>query len=175
MNEDMNFPALEERLQTEAKRLLTAEQGLSASRLADLYRRRQRRRRAAQVSAGAAVVLVALAVRFGGPRKETANAPAVPERATVAKLERGTAADGHGADAPAVQPRLTGAEWPDNAVFAIPFVIGDPAAGDDVITGIYVPEQVEPIDVLNLSPAERDAVRAVLGIDGEDTDVIQAI
>jgi hypothetical protein len=172
MNDDMNFPALEERLQAEATRLLAPQQGLSASRLVDLYQRRQRRRRAAQMSAGAAVLLVALALRFSGPRKEIAEAPGVPEQATVAKLDRGAAALGqHGPDVSTV----SGDEWQDNALLAIPFVIGDPAAGDDVITGIYVPEQVEPIDLLNLSPAERDAVRAVLGIEGEDTEVIQAI
>ena len=174
MNDEMKFPALEERLQAEARRLLTAEQGLSASRLAYLYRRRQRRRRAAQLSA-AAVVLVVLAIRFGGPRVGMVRAPGAPDRAIVAQLDRGTAArEQQEADVLAVQ-RFAGAEWPDNAILAIPFVLGDPTAGEEVITGIYVPEQVEPIDVLDLSPAERDAVRAVLGIEGDDIDVIQAI
>ncbi|HWB12392.1 MAG TPA: hypothetical protein VG826_24420 [Pirellulales bacterium] len=174
MNEETNFPAIEERLQADARRLLTAEHGVCASRLANVYRRRQRRRRAAQAAgAAAAVVLLAIvAVRSGGRPAE--QAPPAAEQATVAQL--GTSAGGQrGTDGTAAPRRWTAMEQPDHTLFAIPFVIGNPEASEDVITGIYVPEQVESIDLGKLSPAERDAVRAVLGVESDDTDVIQPI
>jgi hypothetical protein len=173
-----NFPAIEERLQADARQLLTSGRCVSAEQLTGLYRRRQRIRRAAQATGATAVFLLAgLAIRFGGRRGEIAQVPRVPQRATVAQLERGKAAhrEQQAPDASDSPPGFTRADRPEEGVFAIPFVIGDPAAGEEVITGIYVPEQVEPIELHDLPPAERDAVRAVLGIEGEDTDVIQPI
>ncbi|HEV3342179.1 MAG TPA: hypothetical protein VG125_17560 [Pirellulales bacterium] len=172
-----NFPAIEERLQAEARELLTAQRCVSAVQLAGVYRRRQRVRRAAQAAGAAtALLLAALAIRFSGSRAETAHAPLVPQRAIVAQLKGSQAAHGqHAPEVPVPPVGFAQADQPDGAIFAIPFLIGDPAAGEEVITGIYVPEQVEPVDLRNLPPAERDAVRAVLGIEGEDTEVIQAI
>jgi hypothetical protein len=177
MNDETSFPAIEERLQAEARRLLPAEHGVSASQLRAIHRRRERSRRTAQMAGAVAVLLlVALAVRFGGRREETARAPVAPQQAIVAQIEQGKTTRGQAAPK---RPNSLGGVAPadplEKGVFAIPFVIGDPAAGEDIVTGFYVPEQVEPLDLRSLSPAERDAVRAVLGIEGEDTDVIQPI
>jgi hypothetical protein len=56
----------------------------------------------------------------------------------------------------------------------VPFVVKDPTTGEQILSGFYVPEQIEPVDLQNLSPAERDAVRAVLGIE-EETPPVTAI
>jgi hypothetical protein len=74
---------------------------------------------------------------------------------------------------PPLEPEASMLTIPEGGhpVFAIPFVIGDPASGEQVISGFYVPEQVEPIDLSKLSPAERDAVRMMLGIEEDKEGV----
>lgn len=166
MNDETNLLAIEERLHAEAKRLLAAE---AADRRAStrLWARYRRRRRAVQTSMGAGTaLLLALALWVGWQRREQQP----PQVAAVARAEpSGSYPESHATTLAALDLPL------DGSSIAIPFVISDASTGEEVMSGVYVPEQVEPIDQLNLSPAERDAVRTVLGINGLDDVVIQPI
>jgi hypothetical protein len=166
MNDETNILAIEERLQAEAKRLLAAE---AADRRVStrLWARYRRRRRAVQTAMGAGTALsLVLALWIGWQRHEQ-------EPPQVAAVGRAESVRGYPESR---STTLAALDLPlDGSSVAIPFVISDASTGEEVISGVFVPEQVEPIDQLDLSPAERDAVRAVLGIEGLDDVVIQPI
>jgi hypothetical protein len=166
MIDETNLTAIEQRLQAEARCLLAADRthGQSAAQLWTIRRRRRAVR--ATVTASAALALVAAGLVVGW-RDGKRNLPGAPKQAAVAALEK--------EHAYRKLSIVATDSATDESFVMIPFIIGDPAAGEEVISGVYVPEQVEPIDELDLSPAERDAVRAVLGIEGQDRTVIQPI
>jgi hypothetical protein len=154
MNDEGRFLPIEERLQSDARRLLAHDCRRTGPRLWSEYQRRRRRRTIA-LSAVTTVALLAAGVvgvrfarhdaeRFAAPRQE--GIAANPLRATPTHEVEGQVAE---------------------TPLAIPFVIEDPASGKPILSGLYVPEWVEPVDLEELSPAERDAVRAMLGMDEE--------
>jgi hypothetical protein len=169
MNDETNIPAIEQRLQVEARNLLAADNAhaRSAAQLWTVYRQQKRRRALrAAMTASAALSLVAAGLVLGW-RHHEASLPAVARNATVAT---------RGKEPPSTKLSIVATDFAsDESLVVIPFVIGDSAAGEEVISGVYIPEQSEPIDQLDLSPAERDAVRAVLGIEGQDSMVFQPI
>lgn len=168
MNDETNFPEIELRLRAEAKSLLLAKSTYpSAATLSAAYRQRQRRRALrAAITASGAVAVIAAGLIIGLRQGENESSMR-PKQTIVADL-----GNKH------IQPKLSilATDTPtDNSLIVIPFVIGDPASGEDVISGVYVPEQAEPMDPLDFSPAECDAVRAVLGIEGQDGALFQPI
>lgn len=168
MNDDTNFKDIEQRLLGEAQTLLAAKSTLpSAADLSAVFQQRQRRRavRTAITASGAMAMIAAGLVL--GLRHGESGFPAPPKQAIVANL-------GQKYTRQKLSILATEAQS-DESLVVIPFVIGDPATGEEVISGIYVPEQAEPMDELDFSPAERDAVRAVLGIEGQDGVLFQPI
>lgn len=175
MNDDPRFLPIEERLQAEAEKLLFAGGAPPSGQLrAELQRGRAARRRIA----GATTLLAAGVLGSVIVARQLASAPhpKQPEGPAVANFghlepnqhqqnKRRTVA---------VQPvsPLPRDDAPYETLFVVPFVIDDPASGKPILSGFYVPEQVEPIDLRQLPPAERDAIRAVLDIDDAGVEVL---
>lgn len=162
MNEEANLSHIEDRLRADAGRLLIGVDRPDA-KLWNEYQCRRRRVVRRRLAAAALSAATFSAVVAGLAVNEEPLPP--PHRHAIA------------ASRPAmqtlVQPRNTAAMATPHAKnfdgplppMAIPFVIGEPDSVEPAVTGYYVPERVEPIDVRQLSPAERDAVRAVMDID----------
>ncbi|HVA46821.1 MAG TPA: hypothetical protein VNH11_10690 [Pirellulales bacterium] len=167
MSEETNYSRIEERLQAEAGRLLIAD-SRPAAQLLNEYQCRRRRSVQKRLAATAIASAAAAAVMFGWRSGEEGPLPPSYRPATEAIRQDNETAAARQADvqAPAPLPSSMTVEA-RGALPAIPFVIGDPDSGEPIVKGFYVPEQVEPIDMRDLSPAEREAVRAVLGIEEE--------
>ena len=168
MNDEPNFSEIEQRLLAEAQSLLSAKGTTpSAAGLSAVYQQRRRRRAVqAATTAASALVLIAASINFGFRQGETDSSiqPKPTIVADLAKKQTGPRLSILATDRPT-----------DESLVIIPFMIGDPAKGEEVISGVYVPEQAEPMDDLYFSPAERDAVRDVLGIEGQDGVLFQPI
>lgn len=171
MNDDERFSTIEERLQTEANQLLQQDNQPSAAR----FWVEHRRRRAARMRVAAASVGLLMATSgalFGWVTSEQARLPAPAKRAAVAALGRDKPATASNSDSggfvSANSQSPTGPAM-NERLLVVPFEIDDPASGQ-TISGVYVPEQAQPIDWRQLSPAERHAVGSVLEIDGDLAD-----
>jgi hypothetical protein len=158
---------VELRLQAEANAILQPQSAETAARLWAAYRRRQ----AAPVRALA--LFVGVSVTAAAAVASWHHFVAVPEQVPavkrdIAKLEA-AASGARQALSTATEDRmlstLSGDEAGESSAIVVPFVIEDPASPGGLISGVYVPEQVEPIDVNRLPPAEREAVGSLLGID----------
>jgi len=171
MTDDVRFLAVEERLQAEANQLLRQDSQDSAARLWIEYRRRHAARK--RFAAGGVLLLMATSgALVGWVKFERAWSPAPEQRPAMAAL----AGDG---PAPAPNPgsgasvsansQLPIGQVMNERLLVVPFEMDDPASGQ-TISGVYVPEQTQPIDWRRLSPAERHAVGSVLGIDGDLAD-----
>ena len=172
MSEETRFLSIEERLQTEARRMVATDCQQAATQLwsEHLRRRRQRTLQKGAVTIVAVFVAIVAGAKYGWRDAAIERKPARPKQAMVANLQpRKPLAKGHHAS-PTPVPRQASPftiQEDEKTLIAIPFVIDDPAGGKQIISGVYVPEQIEPIDLRQLSPAERDAVRAVLDIDDD--------
>jgi hypothetical protein len=168
MNDDPNFKEIEQRLLGEAQSLLAAKSTHpSAATLSAVFQQRKRRRAIRSAFAASGAVSLILAGLVFGMRHGASRLPMQPQHTSVADL---------GQKLTKQKLSILATDAPSGeSLVVIPFVIGDPAAGEEVISGIYVPEQAEPMDELDFSPAERDAVRAVLGIEGQDGALFQPI
>lgn len=168
---DEKFSIVEEQLRNDAPLLLVSENRRQDLWAAYIVRRRRRAVRASLATMAALVLAVAGLAAW---RQHVGVRPAAPLRpAAVADAkERKSPVD---RTAAARRIVTAGRASVSETVLVVPFVIDDPASGQHVISGFYVPEHVEPLDSLDLSPAERDAVRSVLGLEGEDRLIIQPI
>lgn len=177
MIENNELSSIEQRLQVEARRLLDDRSGgahlaAASQTLWSEYRRRIRRGRMAKAG-GATLVLILAVVSISVVQSRVADVPPMPGKQRPSLLanrnqqlpaptrrqvdrQRGAAARQSPTD--------------EKSITVIPFVIGDATKGEDVISGFYVPEQIEPIDALRLSPGEREAVREVLGMESDTVD-----
>lgn len=159
MNQETDLSPIEERLRADADRLLISGNRPSTA-LWDEYRWRRRRtarRRFAAVAVLTVPVLAAVIVgvaRREPPRPSPAQAIAASTRPAEPPV-----LDTNRRAAVAATPHADATVLPSAAM---PFVIGDPASGEPSIRGFYVPEEVRPIDVRDLPPAEREAINAVL-------------
>lgn len=158
MSDEPHFSMIEEKLQAEACRLLHEGGSLSAAELRSKYRRRRANR-----TRIAAACMTLLAVTFAtvvARRDRQGPLPARDSRTPVAVAHHQPAST-----APVgAKERMETSQDDGGALIGVPFEIDDPVSGQ-VIPGIYVPEQAEPLDWLRLSPAQRRAVGAVLEID----------
>ena len=175
MHDDHNFRPLEDRLAAEARRLLTDnDSGPRPPALFGESRRRDRRRRLVRKWCAAAAIafigLAAVTARHwrGNPNDVRAHVlsnvrPVEPE------IRAGEGAAAAPAGGQAVDIATADGEPGLRPIIAIPILFGAPADGGELVyaAGWYVPEQVEPIDDLELSPAERDAVWRLLGVESE--------
>lgn len=187
--------AMEERLERDARRLLAPfDHHALTARLGAEARRRRRQR----CSIAAAAVMLAGGFGFWSIRDRTAPAepsvaahqPIAPEAVKVTKSRRVahspvTTHDPPGeniqlttdANSETTEPHLAGPadsgvySEADLPVVGIPFVI-EPAEGSgrQPVFGIYVPGGVQPLDAVDLSPAEQRAVYRVLGIQDVSND-----
>ncbi|HET6878892.1 MAG TPA: hypothetical protein VFI31_01980 [Pirellulales bacterium] len=158
MTDETHLSLIEETLQAEAGRLLVEGGRPSAAELRNKYRRRRANR--LRMAATCAILLVAALASVVARRNRQGTFPARDFQAPAALAHQEPATT-----APvAADVRARTSEAEGDALVGVPFEIDDPVSGQ-VIPGIYVPEQVEPIDWQRLSPAERRAVGAVLEID----------
>jgi hypothetical protein len=177
MNSDSRLSGLEEDLRRDAERLHALQPPVIPLRqLQTGYHRGRRRRMVRRVTALVAPVLVMAAVLpvFYGrsadkPAKELSTersiAPIEP-RALDVSAERG-AADARDVAAAALVEA--------SGVIAIPVVIiRDEDGQPSVMPGILVPAHEIPVPIFDLSPAEQQAVRRVLGPEGQG-DLHEAI
>lgn len=170
MTDDVRFSTLEERLQAEATQLIHQGDMLSGKELWVEYRRRRiARMRVAATSFSllmAASALIAWVGQTPTPKPNERGSAVLADHKSTFNPKRVTTPVSDDAQ---VSADPAGRE----TLVVVPFVIDDPESGE-VISGIYVPERVEPIDWRRLSPAQRQAVGAVLEIDDglDDGDVI---
>jgi hypothetical protein len=172
MSDETGFSAIEERLQAEAKQMLPIEAPRAGAQLWAVY---QRRRAAPMRLAAAAAVLSAILLGAMLGWRQSARTLRLERQvqAAVASLKREKPLSPRPPIAVAPVPRNSQALYPKEtgeSRFVVPFVIDDPATGEEIMSGFYVPERVEPLDLRQLPPAERDAIRAVLGISGDLVD-----
>lgn len=195
LTERLADAAMEERLARDARQLLAPfdHHGL-AKRLGAEVRRRRRRRTSI---CAAAVVIVAGGIVFWSindrapirganvvaqqqTAPEAVNAPKPPRivHAPVTMhdspredLELTTIPKSPAAEHSPGQPESGMNLQTGSSLVGIPFVI-EPVAGSgqQPILGIYVPGGVQPLDTVDLSPAEQRAVYRVLGIQDVSTD-----
>jgi hypothetical protein len=170
MTDDVRFSTIEERLQAEAGQLLYQADGLSRKQLWTEYRRR-RHARMQRAAASVGLLLVTSAIIAWTGHVPT---PRPNERTSIALADHKSTVNPRRSTTPVRSDVQVPADHASReTLIVVPFLIDDPASGE-VISGIYVPEQVEPIDWRRLSPAERHAVGAVLEIDDglDDGEVI---
>ena len=167
MPDDELFNSLEERLRDEARGLIADPP--TAPLVADLrntFVRRRRRRRIVQTLGAAAAVLVGLAgVSWNfGHRGESKTLPMAAAGAEGRPLH----------PEPINRPRdpvvlrvARDSQAPRPGMLAIGVLIARPGADGktELVPGVYVPEQVEPIETRDWSPEERLAVSRLLGPD----------
>jgi hypothetical protein len=165
MPDDELFHSLEERLRDDARGLLgeTPPPPLIAD-LRDTFVRRRRRRRVVQSLGAAAVVLLGLAgLRWLSPQRGEGTAINGP----TARVETPTkhapqAARPHSE----VALRATGdarALRPGALAIGVWVARPRPDGKTELVPGLYVPEQAEPIDSQDWSQAERLAASRLLG------------
>jgi hypothetical protein len=163
MPDDELFNSLEERLRDDARGLLgeTPPTPLVAD-LRGTFVRRRRRRRVVQTLGGAAVVLLGLAgLRWLAPQRGAAiNGPTTH----VEEPTKGTPNSGE-PHSPVVV-RATGdarALRPGALAIGVWVARPRPDGKTELVPGLYVPEQAEPIDSQDWSQAERLAAARLLG------------
>lgn len=120
----------------------------------------------------AMLVAAVVGVRFAG--RDVADGRSAPRNHAIAANNRPTnKLVDHARDVPVVDATLpTESIGPqDIETPVVPFVVKDPTTGEQILAGFYVPERIEPVELQNLPPAERDAVRAVLGLEEETLPV----
>lgn len=167
MSEEIRFRPIEERLHCDARSLLRANNEQIGPQIRLAYRRRRAIR--SRLAAATAVVSAALlGVMFGTNdlaqphlgKDRDHRAVAIRESERVASRQPSSPVTQAPPDSRFV---LDGV--PNGPLTVFPFVIEDPTGDGQTISGFYVPEQVEPIDLRELPPAERDAVREVLQLE----------
>jgi hypothetical protein len=165
MPDDELFNSLEERLRDDARGLLgeTPPTPLIAD-LRDAFVRRRRRRRVVQTLGGAAVVLLGLAgLRWLSPQRGADRAINGP-MARVEGQKKRTPKSGEPHSE--VVLRTTGdARTLRPGALAIGVWVARPRSDGktELVPGLYVPEQAEPIDSQDWSQAERLAASRLLG------------
>lgn len=160
MTDDVRFSTLEERLQAEAAQLIYPDDRLSGKELWVEYRRRRIARMRFAATSFGLVVTSALIAWVGQAQTKRPN-----EREFAVAADHKSTFNPKRVTTPVSDDAQVSADPAGHeTLLVVPFVIDDPESGE-VISGIYVPERVEPIDWRRLSPAQRQAVGAVLEID----------
>jgi hypothetical protein len=168
MPDDELFNSLEERLRNEARGLLgEAPPTPLIADLRDTFVRRRRRRRVVQaLGVASAAVLVGLAgvrsLSWHGSESETLPLAAAGAEGRALRREPNNRPSD-----PVVLRVARDSPAPRPGTLAIGVLIARPGADGktELVPGVYVPEQTEPIDSRDWSPAERLAVSRLLGPD----------
>jgi len=167
MPDDELFNTLEERLRDEARGLIADPP--TAPLVADLrntFVRRRRRRRIVQTLGAAAAVLLGLAgvrlISWHGSESETLPVAAAGAEGWALRREPNNRPSD-----PVVLHVARDSQAPRPGMLAIGVLIARPGADGktELVPGVYVPEQVEPIESRDWSPEERLAVSRLLGPD----------
>ncbi|NQT16698.1 MAG: hypothetical protein HQ582_28330 [Planctomycetes bacterium] len=161
---------IERQLSEEADRLLASlgPSAPTAALLAEHHRRARGRRLTRGVFSITAVLMIVVAAGLiRGLRPAQPTGGGRPAEENVARSETPLRPPPGSQSPPAV------VSWePDPTLpAAMPIFITLPEGDKQrvIATGIYVPEHTEPLDFLDLTPAEQHAVRQVLGIPEEKT------